>query len=148
MIIIQDTREQQGWDFFDPEVSVIREKLDAGDYTLDGKSSLIIIERKASTGELANNLGSNWDRFVREFERMLPETRKVIICEFSMQDIDSFPINSGIPHRVRKYLRISSGFLKKRIRELEEKFNIEFIFAGDKLQAQEAALEILKQYED
>ena len=106
MIIIQDTREQQGWEFFYPDVIVVRRTLDAGDYTIEGKEEDILIERKATTGELANNIGKKWYQFCNEFKRMPKNTKKIVICEFSLQDVESFPINSGIPYHVRKYIKI------------------------------------------
>ena len=146
MIIIQDTREQQGWEFFYPDIIVVREQMVSGDYTIRGRESDLIVERKATTGELANNIGKKWFQFCDEFQRVPADTRKVVICEFSQQDVDSFPINSGIPYRVRKYLKISSGLMKKRIAELESNYGVEFIFAGNKFNAQEIALGIFREY--
>lgn len=80
--ILVDTREHPG-KLFDKRVASFgvpweRHKLDQGDYSykyidLDGKEVFmddsIIIERKMSLNELANNFGKERARFIREFER-------------------------------------------------------------------------------
>lgn len=80
--ILVDTREQPGA-LFDKRVAAFglpweRHKLDQGDYSykyrdLDGNEvfmdKALIIERKMSLNELANNFGKERPRFIREFER-------------------------------------------------------------------------------
>jgi len=148
MIIHKDTREKTGWSFLEPDMIVIDTKLDAGDYTLEGYESEIVIERKATTGELAINIGKEWERFKREFERMKDIKRKLIICEFSITDIQVFPINSGIPSPQRYYIRVNSGFMFKRIEEIKNKYGIEFIFAGNSILAEQAAIDIFREVEN
>lgn len=148
MIVHKDTREKNGWSFLEPDIIVVDNKLDAGDYTLEGYESEIIIERKATTGEFAINIGKQWDRFQREFERMSHIKRKIIICEFTITDIQVFPINSGIPAPQRYYIRVNSGLLFKRIEEIKNKYGIEFIFAGNAILAEQAAIEIFREVEN
>ena len=52
--IIIDTREQQPWVFED--YTTANEKLDTGDYSIEGMEDLLCIERKHSIGEIANNI--------------------------------------------------------------------------------------------
>lgn len=80
--ILVDTREHPGANF-DQRVSAFglpweRHKLDQGDYSykytdLEGNNiymnDALIIERKMSLNELANNFGRERARFIREFER-------------------------------------------------------------------------------
>ena len=108
MIILRDTREKNGWDFSNYDINAVDKKLHSGDYTIKGKEDIIIIERKASTGELSNNLVKDYARFCREFDRLPSDTRKIIICEFPQENISIFPLKSGIPFNKSK---ISPKFL-------------------------------------
>ena len=59
MKIIQDTREKQGWDFiFAEDLEIVRAGLKYGDYTTELLENQFRVERKASTGELYNNLAT------------------------------------------------------------------------------------------
>jgi len=49
MKIIQDTREQKGWDFSSYNCSVVTGSLMTGDYTLQGLENLVAIERKSKS---------------------------------------------------------------------------------------------------
>ena len=57
MKVIRDTREKQGWDFiFYDNIDIVDQKLDCGDYTTESLKDIVVIERKASATEIANNL--------------------------------------------------------------------------------------------
>lgn len=73
---------------------------------------------------------------------------KYIICEFPYNNIDIFPINSGIPQRNLKFLRMSANYLKSKINKIQEEYGIEFIFCQNEFAAQEKAIELMeKAYE-
>ncbi len=146
MIIQIDSREQQPWSFakYDGVDGEFIQKVDAGDYTLYEYSNLITIDRKKSALELANNLGKEYERFCREFERMQVYKIKIILCEFPIQDIIDFPKGSNLPPWKLKYIKINGNFMLKRIDELEKKYNIQFIFSKDRQEAEEKALELFK----
>ena len=71
-IILKDTREKNGWDFksFDRCIAVADWGLRTGDYTVKGLEKHLVIERKASTSELAINLGKKRSAFENEIKRM------------------------------------------------------------------------------
>lgn len=131
--VIRDTREQEnmGWTFDkSPSCSgTTIQKLDTGDYTLQGYEDIVIIERKRSTSELATNL--NEARFVRELERLEAFPLPFIVCEFTLDDVFAFPENSGIPRDRWPKLKVTPQFLLRRINELVVKFKTRFIFAGN-----------------
>ena len=145
MIIIQDTREQQPWNFnsYNECSAQICDTLKTGDYAIQKYPSLIILERKKSVGELANNLGKHYDRFVRELERMQEYTHRYVICEFSYEKLLMFPKGTNLPRRVRSKIRMSGKFLAKRVNELMTCYETEFIFCKDKFEAQDKAMELL-----
>ena len=68
MIILRDTREKQGWDFEEQEITIADCKLDTGDYTVKGIENELVIERKAGVAEFARNITS--PAFKREIRRM------------------------------------------------------------------------------
>ena len=122
--VIKDTREQLGWDF----KGMIEGKLQTGDYSIVGLENIFTIERKANTAELAKNI--NEKRFERELIRMDSLPNSFLILEFTLEDVLQFPFNSTIPKSKWKYLRVSSGYILKRILRMEIDHKVKIIFAG------------------
>lgn len=147
MIVIRDTREQDPWSLnFFSEVKEYRvQGLKTGDYTLFGYEELLCVERKATPSEISINLGSKWKAFEKELIRMKPIEHKYIICEFPEYYLDTFPVNSGIPERLWKKLRMSSEFLKMRLYQETIKYNIQLIFSANKAEAEIKAIELFKE---
>ena len=56
--LIYDDREKKPWDasFFGSEFKLTKKRLKIGDYTIKGHQKNIIVERKSSFKELAQNL--------------------------------------------------------------------------------------------
>jgi len=142
-MILIDTREKHPWDFSFYSVETKRVALPFGDYTVEGFEDKVVIERKASTGELAINLGKEISRFAAEFDRMRHVENKYVLCEFSSDDIAHFPLNSGIPKAKWKSIRMNSKFIFSRIESLSIDYGLCFIFAGDRRWAEEKAYQIL-----
>lgn len=131
--VIRDTREKNGhgWYFDEDEYYIAGTEvcgLRTGDYSIKGYENKICLERKASTGEISQNLVDK--AFERELERMTSFMHRVIICEFDMYDIIHFPTNSGIPQRLWPKLRMGGEFLLKRISEYSIKYGVPIFFAG------------------
>jgi len=143
-IILKDTREKNGWNFdsFDRCIAVANWGLKTGDYTVRGLEKDLVIERKASTGELAMNLGKKRKAFENEVSRMSHFRWKYIIFEFSIDDLMNFPKNSGIPKKQMQYVRMNGKFMWKKLREYEEEYGVELIFAQDKENAEQRAIMI------
>lgn len=143
--ILRDNKEKVGyWNLsfashFGKEEVV---HLKTGDYTLKGFEDLICIERKKTTGEIAINLGQKYKQFEAEMVRMSTIKYKYIICEFSIENLMEFPVNSGVPKYLWKYLRLSGQFMLSRINTLSESYGVEFIFAGCKTNAEQKAMEL------
>lgn len=145
MRIIQDTREQEPWDFSFYGVDTVVRKLDTGDYSVEGLEDILCIERKKSTGEIAINLGSKNATFVKELERMRSFKAKYLIFEFSIQTLLSFPALSGIPKSGLSKIRMNAGYIVKLLQKYEEEYNIEIIYCNSKAQANEVAYDIMKE---
>lgn len=142
--IIRDTREQDGWTFSRSKVveNIIDDKLDTGDYTIVGLEDKLCIERKASTAEIAGNVSAK--RFYDELERMQVYPHRFLICEFSFKDVLDFPHNSGIPYQKQKYLRITAPFILKSLSDIQVKYDVKVIYAGNKGNAEIAADNIMR----
>ena len=113
-VVIQDTREKNGWNFdiYDSCVGTLSKGLKTGDYTIEGREDFLIIERKATTAELALNLGKKRVQFEAELERMMSFQYPYIVCEFSESRLMQFPRGSSIPKRRWRYLRMNGKFLR------------------------------------
>jgi hypothetical protein len=133
-LVLKDTREKEigaGWTFKSDSVCMGTQiqKLDTGDYTLNGYEHILCIERKASVSEFARNIVEK--RFEKELERMDEFSYSYILLEFTEKDIDIFPKGSGIPRRVQKYVRIKPKFIHYRIKEIMEQHKVKIILCGE-----------------
>jgi hypothetical protein len=145
-VVIQDTREKNGWNFdiYDSCIGTLTKGLKTGDYTIEGREDFLIIERKATTAELALNLGKKRVQFEAELERMLAFRHAYIVCEFSESRLMQFPKGSTIPRRRWRYLRMNGKFMRRKLHEYEEKYGVEIIFCEDRHSAEEKAIEIFE----
>lgn len=143
MIIIQDSRERSPWDFVSYGFNQRIQKLDEGDYTVEGLEDKFIVERKRNTGELAINLGKKKKQFFDELKRLQKYPHKFIIFEFQLHDIFSFPVNSGIPKSDWKSLRITSNYMASCIDRIVSDCDIPIFFCSDKVGAERKFIEIL-----
>lgn len=118
--ILYDTREQTPfeWAGYD-SLTVTKETLEAGDYTIVGHDlprddHSIIIERKKNCNELVGNLGTNWERFLREAEILAKYKTKLIIvtgpCNFDyLYDNGLTKLNPNFALKQLSYLQIKFG---------------------------------------
>jgi hypothetical protein len=146
-MIIVDTREQKPWDFTFFGCETLTRKLEFGDYSVAGRENDVFIERKATTSEIAVNLCNKEGarRFDAEMERS-GSAKKILICEFPQEYLDVFPEKSGIPRSRIKTVRVGAKFLRKRLHEVVEKYNIELLFAPNRYEAELIAFEQLEPY--
>lgn len=150
MKIIRDTRERHGWDFYLHDVELISEKLDCGDYTTELLKDFVVIERKATATEIANNLGKKVAkaRFYREFDRMKDLHKAYIVCEFPESDVYEFPRNSGMSEAKLARVRMNGNYLRKLISQIEMDYNnVEVVFCSNRDNAEEFTYDILQHWE-
>lgn len=148
MIILCDKREKRPFQFNFYNCETEFTTLKTGDYSVKGCAESICLERKASTGEIAINLGFKWKQFSNELLRMCLFNHKIIIMEFDEYDLDVFPKKSGIPENKWSQIRMSAGFLKKRLYSIKDTYDIDIIFCPSKEQAEQQAYNfLLESYE-
>jgi ERCC4-type nuclease len=142
--VYRDTREQNGWHFTMSNCisDVVDFKLKTGDYTVVGMENEFVIERKFSTGEIARNVVD--PRFKDVLERLSVIPKSYIICEFSIEDILSYPLNSGIPVSLHKDIKLSPQFLMSCLTRIQVDYGIPIIYAGNRRCAERMAEEIMK----
>lgn len=146
--IVQDTREQNPFKF-DPEsyedcLGTDIDTLKTGDYSIRGHECRLCIERKASVSEIANNLGKEWDRFEKELERMREYPHAFIICEFSVEEVFTYPSYNRFSKIVRESIKTNGKFLMKRLMEIELEYNCKILFCGNKLYATKLTYSLMK----
>lgn len=139
MIILKDTREQKpfNFSFYEDVEAEYNQTLPTGDYTIFGYEDKIIIDRKQSVDEIAANVFDK--RFERELERMKSFDEAYILCEFSVSELSNYANKSKNPHK-----KLTSKAIFYRINELEDKYNIKFIFSQNRQEAQEKVIELFR----
>jgi len=81
LVIICDTREQNPWTFDGyPSIKIVRRKLITGDYSLEGHTHRVAIERK-SKADLHSTLSKRRGNFKAELERLSSLYRRAVIVE-------------------------------------------------------------------
>lgn len=145
-IVIKDTREQDGYYFkpYNTCAGMIDQKLDTGDYSIQGLEDKICIERKGCVEELAMNLGQKKYAFLDEIARMSSFPHKFLILEFSLEDLVKFPDETRIPIKNKASVKITGKYMLKCLCEFELYNNLHVIFCGNKYNAFIMVSSILK----
>lgn len=141
--ILKDNQEKKGWTFADYNCEVKIVNLNTGDYTVEGQEEYLCIERKASTGELAVNLGRARKTFEAEFIRMQTFKHKYLICEFPVSNFFCFPEKSTIPRNTWPKVRMNGKYIYKTIQDLCEKYGVTLIFCNSKEDAERTCISII-----
>ena len=141
MIILRDTREKSnfGWDF---PCEVKDQKLDTGDYTIQGYEKYIVIERKCSPSEIAQNLGVDYTRFEKELIRLKEFPLAYLICEFPLSSLLSFPKNCNIPKSKLSKIRINGKYLTSCLASFENKYGVQVIYTSGREEAMDIAFNL------
>lgn len=144
--VIKDTREQDGYFFsaFNTCAGMIEQKLDTGDYTIQGLEDKVCVERKGCVEELAVNLGQKKYTFLDEIERMASFPHRFIVLEFSLEDLVKFPAETRIPIKNKASVKITGKYMLKCLIEFQIYNNINVLFCGDKYNAFLAVSSIFK----
>lgn len=140
--IIIDTREKLPFDFSIRGVQQEKIKLDTGDYSVKGLENKICLDRKVGASELYQNLFKQYTRFKKELLRMQAYERAIFIVENPYQEILDFP--NSLPKRARASVKFGRQHLIDKIKHIQEKYGVEFIFCEGRMDAQDRIFEILQ----
>jgi len=136
MIIVIDTREQTPLLFGD-QVETVPGTLETGDYSIQGLTDLVTIERK-SLPDLLGCIGKGRDRFERELRRMRGYTYKAVVIEATLKQC------AGGSWRGE----ITPAQLLGSIASWRVKYKVDFIYAGNAELAAEETLRVLRKFND
>ena len=127
-MIIVDTREQANQfvlKYFQENLIPYREeKLDEGDYQLEGQEDLVI-ERKQDLLELAGNICSkDHQRFKRELLRANEKGKKIYI----VIGHNTFKKLEDVKRWKSTYSRVKGETLMKAMQTIQERYGVEYVF--------------------
>ena len=142
--VIVDSREKTPWTFHNHDLIniILVEKLDTGDYAIQGMEDLLCIERKKSVAELAHNVIEK--RFAREVERMLDYPHRFLLLEFDVEAVKNYPYGSDIPKHIQKNIKITGNFILSYLSNLQINNNIHVVFCSNEDGAQDIAVNLMK----
>ena len=133
MRIIVDTREQVPWTFEGQGFELVRAKLDAGDYSVEGLEGRVAIERKSLTDWIGTVMRSR-ARFYKELELLRAYDFRAVVVETSVREI------LAGEYRSRAHPRAVLGF----VAEVTVAQRIPVYLAGTRAEAQVFAGQLLK----
>lgn len=137
-IIVVDTREKTPWQFEsdDAFAGVLYQKLDGGDYSIQGLEHILVVERKATVDELFINFTTNKERIKAEFERLANHKFKILVVEETCDDVMNpfkYYINK---HKInKKNPKIPVAVVASNLTNLMLEHNVHVIFGGGRAQA-------------
>jgi len=123
-VVLVDTREQfpLSFDLFSNWIAETKkQKLDAGDYSVQGMEHLLMLERK-SLADLITTLMQNRKRFFKSCERLSMYRWRALLVEASYEDIKS-PYDEG-------YTKAHPNAVSGSLDALEVKFGIPVIYTS------------------
>jgi hypothetical protein len=161
--IVVDTREQKPYDFSKIGAqNVVYDKLDVGDYTLDGFEHTFAVERK-TLDDLATSLGVERERFENEILRAngyahrnedgnaIPGTKPnyeldefVVVIEADRNEVYNYRNQKNCPNY---YSNLHPNTIIGTAQKWPEKYdNLEFEWAGDRYGGMEETLRRLDRW--
>lgn len=141
--VIIDTREQMPWSFPEDKVRAVRGTLSTGDYALEGDDKFAV-ERK-SLDDFLGSISSDWDRFLKEIERMEQWFARAIVVEGDYSeccfriDREGRPVAPDHNHPL-----LGPAFVTGRIATLVMCHRVSVLFAGNHEQAAAVGYYLLK----
>lgn len=131
--LVVDTREQDRLFKKPPKgLLVVRDKLDAGDYSVKGFESSVAVERKAVL-DLFGSLGRERERFKRELERLEKYERAWLVIEGSEEEVLSF----------QPYSQLHPNVVRASLASIEVRYHVGVYYARTRVDAERWILDRL-----
>lgn len=137
--IVRDSREKEGNGFFFRKsencAGMVVDKLDYGDYSIEGYDRVVVVERKQNVIELCGNIGKYRERFEAELQRMIDANvlRKYIVVEDYWSSVV----------KKQRYSKMHPNSIFESIIALQVKYDIPFLFCGTHEMSQRVTRSIL-----
>jgi len=138
MKILIDSREKKPFTFANYEVETAA--LKTGDYSIKGLEDKLVLERK-SISDFTSSITKQ--RFWNEMERMADISKSYLILEFSIEDAMKFPVGSGIPKKLWRFLRVKPKFILSCLQRIEDEYGVIVIHSASRDEAAKKCLELL-----
>lgn len=135
MKIVIDSREQAPFPFTGYKAEVSTGTLTAGDYSLDGLTSLVAVERK-SLPDLVACLGRERERFERELERLRGFESAAVVVES--------PLSALAHGEYRSALNPTAAY--ESVVAFMCRYRLTFYFAQDRRGAERFTFSFLRHY--
>lgn len=139
IIIVQDSREQLGFNF---ENSIVK-KLNAGDYSVSGFEEEVAVERKG-VNDAINSVFNGRERFEKEWIRAKSLKRFFIVIE---------GIQDSIAEEVINNCKDDGSFVSRNIKSVINtylhwcvRYNVPVFFCHGREEAQRTTYELLRAY--
>ncbi|MFW5828627.1 MAG: ERCC4 domain-containing protein [Planctomycetota bacterium] len=121
LTILVDSREQRPWTWTEPGIATRRTALPVGDYSLQGLSDRVAIERK-SLDDLVSTLIHHAKRWHAELRRLAAMQAACVIVEAGLPDLLAGRYSGGVhPHAALG-----------RVLSVHVDFGVPVVFAGDR----------------
>ena len=153
-VVIQDTREQAPWTFqgiiLDKRQWVVPRKVATvatGDYSIEGRQTSLVIERKSSS-DLIGSVTAGNARFRREHERMAEIVKAggfaCVVVEGCLA-----AICDELDHDHDAGRRVTSESILGAVASWPARYHVPWFFAGDRRRAEQLAFRVLiKQWKE
>ena len=136
MKIIVDTREQSPYPFTRwPDVEVVRNALQTGDYSLPGLEHHAAVERK-SLSDLVGSLSQGRDRFERELARGAALRRFWLVIEATAEDVAR--------HRYKS--KMNPVAVLQSLAAFEVRYGVRVVWAGGRDAGEYLTYSLLSKY--
>ena len=136
--ILIDTREKKPFLFESYDVTTMRQKLDTGDYSIEGYNDGFAIERKAKD-DFLRSISHERERFKEELER-------AISFDIPMAIVVEAPWVEFRNGNYRRKVPVSS--VEGTVKSWKNRYNIEWYFEENRSAAQRKTLELLSEWKE
>ena len=138
LTILYDDREKNPWVLKSMYFKMKRQRLITGDYTIDGYTSRVAVEKKSGLHELVQNIsGIDRKRFKSTLERLSKFEHKYFVIDGTLDDIDL--VLKKLPSKTR----IDKVSVCHWLTLISVKYGIPVIFLGNKNSTRKLILEKL-----
>jgi ERCC4-type nuclease len=135
-VLVIDTREQAGLYRRPPKgLVVVRDTLPAGDYSVRGFETEVVIERK-SVMDLYNSMFGDWVRELKKLEKIKEYHRKWLVVDGSEDEV----------LRWQEYSQVHPNSMRGRLCAIDVRLGIPIHYAATRQDAERFVLDRLIRY--
>uniref|UniRef100_A0A6H1Z9A2 Putative nuclease n=1 Tax=viral metagenome TaxID=1070528 RepID=A0A6H1Z9A2_9ZZZZ len=135
-ILIIDTRENDNLFKRPPKgLTVVRDTLDAGDYSVRGFERSIVVERK-SLPDFLGSIGHDRERFKKELDKLRDYERKWVFLEAAHEECLSY----------NQYSQMHPNAVRQTIASIEIRYGVPFYFQASRHSMERYLLDLFTKF--